>query len=170
MSHETSLDIKFPLVYSCNTLFTTLGALDNLADPDILHPGSEPYNIFAMQQSPPFRLLAEMRSSSTLGPVCLDEIFGVPYMAVVKANDQIMFKNLLTDGFSTITCSSFGQPTEVCSPTSPLSFILNTVTRTTPSRKYGFSHRKRRYSSSAESKTNACYLRHIPSPLSTSGS
>lgn len=113
MSHETVLDLNVPMVYTCMTLFTALGTLDNLSDPDILHPGSEPYNIFAMQQSPPFRLLAEMRSSSTLGPVCMDAIFGVPYLAVVKANDQIMFKNLLTEGFSTITCSSFGQPREV---------------------------------------------------------
>jgi hypothetical protein len=32
----------------CTTVFTTLGATDQLSDPDILHPVSETYNAFVM--------------------------------------------------------------------------------------------------------------------------
>jgi hypothetical protein len=115
MSTETVLDLPVPVKYKCITLFVTLDSLDKLCDPAAFVPGSESYNRFAMNQDPPFRLLAVVRSSSSLGPICLEAIFGVPYMAVVKGSDQIVFKNLTVGGYSTLTCKAFDiAPPEVC--------------------------------------------------------
>lgn len=160
MSHETPLDIPVPLVYNCMTLFTALGSLDKLSDPVVYHPGSEAYNQYAMAQSPPFRLVAEVRSSSSLGPICMDVIFDVPYMAVVKGNDQIMIKNLTTNGYSTITCKSYDALNEVsiCIPVASINMLMgNRITR---SSKSAFYRHRPPSSSSAESKTNTCCSKH----------
>ena len=113
MSSEDMLDIPVPVKYTCTILFTPLSLTDHISDPAALPPGSETYNQFAMNQPPPFRLIATVSLASSLGPICLEEIFGAPYMAVVKGNDQILFKALDMEGHSTLTCSSVNLPNRV---------------------------------------------------------
>lgn len=111
-------------------LHVSLESLEILGDPRFL-PGSQEFLDHAKAQPPPFRRLAVVRSTRFLGPVALDEIFGSPFIAIVRRPNSIMFKDLDGGAVSTITCmpadgvvancvSTRGRTTCECILTEPL--------------------------------------------------
>lgn len=113
-SPDHDVDPQVPVKYECVTLHVSLYSLEVLSDPRFV-PGSAEFLQHARAQPRPFRIIAVIRTRSPLGPPTLDEVFGSPYLAIVKRPNSIMFKNLNGGAVSTLTCSpSPVHPNEVC--------------------------------------------------------
>ena len=107
------------------TLLVSLETLEQLADPKC-PPGSAEFFERAKSQPPPFVRLSRIRSRSQLDTIDLADVWGNPYVAVVKRPETIVFKNLNTGitssltvkrwlGFENVVCSIFnGQRTPNC--------------------------------------------------------
>ncbi|TFY65410.1 hypothetical protein EVJ58_g2012 [Rhodofomes roseus] len=70
----------------------------------------------AKSQPKPFRWLATIRTRSQLMYPDIDELFGKPYLAVLKKPNSIMFKNLEGGLASTLTCSIPDLPNQSLTP------------------------------------------------------
>ncbi|KAI0937436.1 hypothetical protein AcV5_005347 [Taiwanofungus camphoratus] len=103
-SPDHDVDLQVPVKYECVTLHVSLYSLEVLSDPRFV-PGSAEFLQHARAQPRPFRIIAVIRTRSPLGPPTLDEVFGSPYLAIVKRPNSIMFKNLNGGAVSTLTCS-----------------------------------------------------------------
>jgi hypothetical protein len=99
------------------TLLVSLETLEQLADPKC-PPGSAEFFERAKSQPPPFVRLSRIRSRSQLDTIDLADVWGNPYVAVVKRPETIVFKNLNTGitssltvkrwlGFENVVCSIF---------------------------------------------------------------
>lgn len=98
----TDIDPPFPLRYECVALSVSLEAMEYLADPDIL-PGSTEFLERAKAHAPPFHRLSRIRSHSPFHTIDLADVRGMPYMAVVKKPETIVFKNLDSGESSSLT-------------------------------------------------------------------
>ncbi|OCH90041.1 hypothetical protein OBBRIDRAFT_777530 [Obba rivulosa] len=100
-----AIDPEVPLKYECVTLHISLRQLEILGDPRF-PPNSEEFLRHARRQRRPFKTLALIRTKSVLGVPSLDEIDGVPYLAVPKLPDRIIFKNLNGGPASILHCNN----------------------------------------------------------------
>ncbi|KAJ3480199.1 hypothetical protein NLI96_g8515 [Meripilus lineatus] len=101
-SGDYDVDPPFPLVYECTVLHAALDSLESVGDPRLI-PGSQAFIDHARSQPPPFRRIAVIKSTRCLGPATMDEIWGSPYLAIVRRPNTIMFKNLDGGAISTLT-------------------------------------------------------------------
>jgi hypothetical protein len=113
LNPASTIDAPVPLKYQCLALFCPLAPLEELGDPDLCSAGSNEFFEQTKRQTAPFKLITELSSASSLGPINLAEMFGSPCMAVVKGNRRILFKNLELPGHSSINCPPISFPTEV---------------------------------------------------------
>ncbi|KAH9949414.1 hypothetical protein B0H21DRAFT_133036 [Amylocystis lapponica] len=102
-SADYEIDSEIPMKYECVSLHVSLEALEILGDLRFV-PGSEEFLRHARAQPPPFRRLAIVRTSRRLGIPALDEIWGLPYLAIFKGSKIIIFKDLNGGAVSTMTC------------------------------------------------------------------
>ena len=109
----STVDVPIPLKYQCFAVFCPLAPLEELGDPNLYFPGSKEFLEHARTQPCPFRLVAELNSTTPLGPINLAEMFGSPCMAVVKGTRKIIFKSLGSPGYSMINCAPLSLPIEV---------------------------------------------------------
>lgn len=95
-------DLKFR--YECVALHVPLDTLEYLAD--IPYPtDTAQFREEAERLPPPFRRLLQVTSRSILSSPVLAEMYGAPYLAVVKGTKDIVFKNLGAGGIAaTLTC------------------------------------------------------------------
>ncbi|OSX66821.1 hypothetical protein POSPLADRAFT_1042132 [Postia placenta MAD-698-R-SB12] len=100
------LDPEFPLKYECNVVSISLSQLEILGDPGA-PPGPPEFIEYLLSQELPFRLLTQIRSESILARPVLEEIFGSPYLALMKQPDKLMFKNLGGGQASTLTMPTY---------------------------------------------------------------
>lgn len=101
-SADYDVDPPYPLVYECTVLHAPLAALESIGDPRFV-PGTQAFIDHAKTQPPPFRRIAMIRSTRSLGPGTMDEMWGSPYLAIVRRPNTIMFKNLDGGAVSTLT-------------------------------------------------------------------
>lgn len=83
-------------------LSVSLDTLEDLADPNF-PPGSAQFLERAKTQPPPFWRISRIRSHSQLDKVDLAVVRGVPYIAVAKKPETVVFKNLDTGVTSSLT-------------------------------------------------------------------
>ena len=83
-------------------LLISLDILEDLADPNV-PPGSVEFLERAKAQPAPFSRLSRIRSRSQLDTIDLADIRKVPYIAVVKKPETIVFKNLDSGVTSSLT-------------------------------------------------------------------
>ncbi|EMD32513.1 hypothetical protein CERSUDRAFT_77231 [Gelatoporia subvermispora B] len=100
-----AIDPEVPLKYECVTLHISLKQLEVLGDPRFPQ-NSEEWIRHARRQPHPFKTLALIRTRSILGIPALDEIDGIPYVAVPKLPDRIVFKNLNGGPASVLRCNN----------------------------------------------------------------
>lgn len=102
-SGEHVIDPPYPLHYDCDALFITLDSLELLAD--CVHPpGSARFIEYASSLPRPFRRLTRLRSKSPLGPIVLEEVYGSPYVGVVRRPNSILFKELNGGALAVLDC------------------------------------------------------------------
>ncbi|KAH9830521.1 uncharacterized protein C8Q71DRAFT_886450 [Rhodofomes roseus] len=114
-SGDHEIDPPTPIKYECVALETPLECLELLSDPR-LTPGTQEWKAHAKSQPKPFRWLATIRTRSQLMYPDIDELFGKPYLAVLKKPNSIMFKNLEGGLASTLTCSIPDLPNQSLTP------------------------------------------------------
>ncbi|EMD31126.1 hypothetical protein CERSUDRAFT_60469 [Gelatoporia subvermispora B] len=102
---EDVTDPEVPLKYECQVLHISLSVLETLADTRIV-PGSEEYICHAQRQGRAFKTLARIRTRSVLGAPALDELFGEPYIAVLKLPGSIVFQSLNGGPASALHCNN----------------------------------------------------------------
>lgn len=99
---ENTIDPPFPLRYECTAVSISLETLEDLSDPNN-PPGSSEFLQRAKARPSPFSRLSTIRTRSPLTTVDLAIVGGVPYLAVVKSHESIVFKNLNTRSVSSLT-------------------------------------------------------------------
>ncbi|KAH9926374.1 uncharacterized protein B0H18DRAFT_1166294 [Fomitopsis serialis] len=116
-SGDHEIDPPTPIKYECVALEVPLECLELLSDPR-LTPGTPEWKAHANAQPKPFRYLAIIRTRSQLMYPDIDELFGKPYLAVLKRPNSIVFQNLEGGAASTLFCQIPNLPNQplVCRP------------------------------------------------------
>lgn len=102
-SGDYEIDAPIPIKYECVALEVPLECLETLSDPRLV-PGTPEWIAHASMQPKPFRYLFAVRTRSQLMYPDIDELFGKPYLAVVKRPNSIVFQNLEGGPSATLTC------------------------------------------------------------------
>ncbi|EPS95973.1 hypothetical protein FOMPIDRAFT_1131444, partial [Fomitopsis schrenkii] len=102
-SGDHEIDAPIPIKYECVALEVALDCLETLSDPRLV-PGTPEWIAHAHAQPKPFRSLTIIRTRSQLMNPDIDELFGKPYLAVVKRPNSILFKNLEGGPSAILTC------------------------------------------------------------------
>ncbi|TCD60380.1 hypothetical protein EIP91_010252 [Steccherinum ochraceum] len=111
MQHEYSagydMDIDVELVHECFCVHISLDDLEVLGA-NKLEPGSRKYIKLAGRKESPFCELVHLRSRSPFGTITLSEVYGIPYLAVVKPGNKIVFQQLVPNtGTAMLICNPF---------------------------------------------------------------
>lgn len=113
-SDAKAIDPPFPMRYECVCLTISVEALEDLANNEF-PPGSAEFFQRAKAQLQPFSRISRIRSRSQMDTIDIATIRGIPYVAVAKRPETILFKNLDTGvtsslriarmwGFDNIVC------------------------------------------------------------------
>ena len=102
-SGDHEIDAPIPIKYECVALEVPLEYLETLSDPRLV-PGTPEWVAHASAQPKPFRYLIAIRTRSQLMHPDIDELFGKPYLAVVKRPNSVIFQNLEGGPSATLTC------------------------------------------------------------------
>jgi hypothetical protein len=100
---KTKIDPPHPFIYDLSCMFISLPSLEMLSDPGIF-PGSADYKSLALRQKPPFLQVTSFTTESKLDLISLYELDNMPYLAVVKHPNVIVFVNLTTRATHNLEC------------------------------------------------------------------
>ncbi|KAF7975190.1 hypothetical protein HWV62_10248 [Athelia sp. TMB] len=101
---EYTENLPHPLRYECSVVAISLQNVEDLVELITRH-GPHEYLRHAAARPAPFTRLSTIRSRSPLTALDLAEVVGVPYVAVVKHHETIVFKNLNNGSMSSLTVS-----------------------------------------------------------------
>lgn len=97
MFHEYNggydMDMDVPFVHEYTCMHVSIDDLEALGDVNMV-PASAKFIRLASERPAPFRKLLRTKSRKPFGPTALFSVYGVPYLAVVKLPNIILFKSL----------------------------------------------------------------------------
>lgn len=100
---EESMNLPHPLRYECTAVSISLDSLEDLVE--LTSRGPAEFLRHASARPSPFTRISTIRSRSPLTALDLTVVVGVPYLAVVKHYETVVFKNLDNGSVSSLTIS-----------------------------------------------------------------